>query len=124
MVPEKVPLFNYPEWIATVADTMGWIYQLRDQPEYRRHLSNFGHYFGNWANAELLARSQRRAERCTPIREKTWVVVQSRILTTLKQWATPGTLGFLKHFTSDEAISDASETVCLRLVLCRNMVAY
>ena len=46
-VTQKAPLFDCPEWIATVADTMGWIYQNHDQSDYRKHLSNFGHSFGD-----------------------------------------------------------------------------
>ena len=122
--------FDEPEWAAAVVSTMAWIYDNHaGGKNYRKHQSLIGHSFSDWANTELLARSQRRVREFQVINNGTWKHIDQLNKNVLRKWATRLDLRekydyFEQNHTSEGAIGDAYETTCLRLAVGRNMTAY
>ena len=114
----KLDSCREPEWASAVVQTMAWIYNNHaSKNNYRKHQSLIGHSFSDWANTELLARSQRRVRGFHVMQNGTWKHIDSLNKEVMRRWARHLDLRekydyFEQNYTSEGAIGDAYETAC------------
>ena len=137
---DAVNFYTTPHWAAVVADTItwitqsglltGWIAQQRCPPsKIRKNLSHIGHSFSDWANTELLARSNRMKKGYRVIFNGTWKAIDAKVQPVIRAWCahlgtTKDLVYFYDTFRSDDAIGDAYEIACCRLALSRNWTSF